>query len=411
MNLKYYLIASERNNYQPWIIKPQAMVIFCLCIWSLRIFLPQSITFASGGIDSTYLMQLVNGERTQRFLPGLTTNSKLNSVATDKASDMLNRSYFSHIDPDGNYVWPRIEASGYKPYSTLGENLAMDFTSAESVVSAWMNSPTHRTNIVNEKFEDQGMAAIAGVFEPGHDSILIANLFGKLIKSTATASPQAATMQPKSPNPSPPKPVAQVQPTPPKSSTTTPPQTPPPKTATPLPKQESPSPVLIITINPDVQIKIEETPNATFVQIDAVISGGPTLVTAHLKGLAINLTKGSVEGQFLGKFTFDPVVAFNNENLIIEAHDKQANKTKSSFVVNSTPPAETFAANTPQTDKQFLNTLRIIFGIFASIYFIFLVIDSIIIHKARLTHPGISTHHLVIFFLLSVVNLLITWVS
>src|SRR5690606_36401283 len=103
-------------------------------------------------------------ERTGRFIPALTTNSMLNSAAQSKASDMIARSYFSHVDPDGNYVWPKITAAGYGPYLALGENLAMDFSSASATVEAWMNSPTHRANIVNENFQDQGLASVGGIY-------------------------------------------------------------------------------------------------------------------------------------------------------------------------------------------------------------------------------------------------------
>src|SRR3990167_8683513 len=161
MQLKHYLFASEHNDYKPWILTPSALGVFCLVIWGLRFLLP-SLTIAAPGIDAYDLMSRINSERTQRFIPALNTNSKLITAAGGKAQDMLARSYFAHVDPDGNYVWPRIESAGYKPYLTLGENLAMDFTSASEMVAAWMNSPTHRENIVNAKFEDQGLSTVSG---------------------------------------------------------------------------------------------------------------------------------------------------------------------------------------------------------------------------------------------------------
>ncbi|HYE22820.1 MAG TPA: CAP domain-containing protein, partial [Verrucomicrobiae bacterium] len=159
MKLKHYLIATEQNNYRPWITTPSALACFCLLTWGLRIFLPTSFLFAAPGIDAYDVMARINTERTNRFLPALVTKQMLINAATIKSNDMLTRSYFAHVNPDGQYVWPTIEAQGYTPYKTLGENLAMDFTEAEAMVSAWMNSPTHRANIINEKFADQGLAA------------------------------------------------------------------------------------------------------------------------------------------------------------------------------------------------------------------------------------------------------------
>ena len=114
--IRKYLIASETNDYQPWILKPTALVIACLIIWGLRVFIPASFSLASEGIDPYDLMSRINQERTNRLLPSLVTNSKLIAAATSKSNDMLTRAYFAHVDPDGNYVWGRIESAGYTPF-------------------------------------------------------------------------------------------------------------------------------------------------------------------------------------------------------------------------------------------------------------------------------------------------------
>src|SRR5690606_34626201 len=122
-------------------------------------------------------------------------------------------SYFAHQDPDGNYVWPKIVAAGYSPYTALGENLAMDFTSAGDVINAWMNSPTHRANIVNEKFEDQGLASVAGMYEGNRETIAVTSLFGTLQKSTPppAPAPQPTYQTPATePTPETPKPVVET---------------------------------------------------------------------------------------------------------------------------------------------------------------------------------------------------------
>ena len=185
-----------------------AMACFCLLIWGIRISLPTVIQ-AEGGIDPANVMNLINNERTQRQLPALAANSKLNAAATAKSRDMLNRDYFAHVDPDGKYVWPRIEAAGYSPYSTLGENLAMDFASAETTVTAWMNSPTHRANILNQKFKEQGLSALLGEFN-SKETIMTTSLFGALKLSTgSTSTPQTVKKSPAMPTS-----IAKITPTP-----------------------------------------------------------------------------------------------------------------------------------------------------------------------------------------------------
>ena len=49
-----------------------------------------------------------------------------------------------------------IRASGY-PYGYWGENVAYGYTTADSVMSAWMNSPGHRANILNVHYRNLGV--------------------------------------------------------------------------------------------------------------------------------------------------------------------------------------------------------------------------------------------------------------
>ncbi len=393
-NIKHYLIASETNDYKPWIITPTALGIFCLAIWSLRILIPATITFAQQTINSTDLMNKINDQRSQRFIPTLTTNSKLISAATGKANDMLARSYFAHVDPDGNYVWPRIEAAGYSPYLTLGENLAMDFTDADAVINAWMNSPTHRANIVNQKFVDQGLASVFGNYEQGHDTIMVVSLFGALYK-TSTTSP--------TPTPTP----TQVSPTP---KATPPPPPPAPKPIV----QNPPSQTSTLKISNDIKLASTFLSGRIIVDVTVGIAGNPTLVTASLKGQSITLVAGKVAGEFVGSFTFDSTEDLLNQKLQVEARDKNGVKANLEYAVNIESQSQDALpvvgnANTQipvSKEAQIMKVLRIIFGIFAVIYMGFLATDAIIIHRAKIKRDGIHPNpHLLVFALIALVTL------
>lgn len=144
------------------------------------------------GLDLTpeNILNGINKERTLKNLPLLYTDPRLSSAAQNKSMDMVKRKYFSHTDPEGNYIWPKIVEAGYTPYITLGENLAIEFYSTESLVAAWMNSPTHRANVLNENFQDQGMGLAFGSAQNGEYSSAITNTFGTLQnKNTLTAKP------------------------------------------------------------------------------------------------------------------------------------------------------------------------------------------------------------------------------
>jgi hypothetical protein len=387
MKLKHYLIASEHNDYRPWILTPAALGVFCLVIWGLRFFGTTSMTLASASIDANELMNRVNNERTQRFIPALTTNTKLISAASSKASDMLKRSYFAHIDPDGKEVWPRIENAGYKPWITLGENLAMDFDNAPELVAAWMNSPSHRENIVNPKFEDQGLSSIAGSYAPSHDTVMVVSLFGTLVKS----------------NPVP----AKTQ----SSAKSQPAQTP-----ASLPViQNPPANTSKLKISEDVKVTNTTLSGHTLVDINLIITGEPTLVTANLNHQSISLIGGKVAGEYEGRFTFDSSADLSNQSLNVEARDKNGIKATLNYPVSFERPAPA-TGDMPQTiipisnETQIIQFLRITFGIFATIYMAFLAIDAIIIHRTKIKRDGVhSMPHVLVFLLVAIVTLFTNW--
>jgi hypothetical protein len=122
---------------------------------------------------------------------------------------MLARQYFAHNTPDGATPWTFIKATGYS-YITAGENLAIDFSEAESVQSAWMNSPGHRANILNSNFKEIGIGIAKGKFD-GHDTTIVVQMFGTPIAQNVTTQEQPTYVAPAAPVATP---VQQVAPQP-----------------------------------------------------------------------------------------------------------------------------------------------------------------------------------------------------
>jgi hypothetical protein len=106
---------------------------------------------------------------------------------------MQARHYFAHVDPDGNYIWDKIVAAGYSPYTQLGENLAIEFYDTESLVAAWMNSPTHRANILQPGFKDQGAGLAFGNVTQNQYHSAIANTFGTLAVTAKKTNPATSS--------------------------------------------------------------------------------------------------------------------------------------------------------------------------------------------------------------------------
>ncbi|OGI27640.1 MAG: hypothetical protein A2359_02955 [Candidatus Moranbacteria bacterium RIFOXYB1_FULL_43_19] len=135
----------------------------------------------ASSITKNKVIELANADRREKGVEELKENEKLSQAAASKAEDMIVNNYFSHTSPEGLTPWRWIEKTGYE-YSYAGENLAMDFTSAEKMNEAWLASPTHRANILNEKYKEIGVAAKDG-FINGHATTIIVQMFGSGDKS------------------------------------------------------------------------------------------------------------------------------------------------------------------------------------------------------------------------------------
>jgi len=156
---------TQKIDTNPGLIKPHTVGLLLVFFLTVKLFLtiatPISRPLASD-LTTDNILQAVNQQRSLRNLTTLNLNGKLAMAAQSKTDDMQARHYFAHVDPDGHYIWDKIVADGYTPYLELGENLAIEFYDTQSLVSAWMNSPEHRANILNDGFQDQGMGLTFG---------------------------------------------------------------------------------------------------------------------------------------------------------------------------------------------------------------------------------------------------------
>ncbi|GGM42029.1 hypothetical protein GCM10011351_30130 [Paraliobacillus quinghaiensis] len=104
-----------------------------------------------------------NAERVKHGLPELKIDSKLSEVAWYKSKDMEVNSYFSHTSPRYGSPFEMMKDFGVS-YTAAGENIAMGYPDAKSVVNGWMNSEGHRKNILNENYTHIGV----GFVQNGH---------------------------------------------------------------------------------------------------------------------------------------------------------------------------------------------------------------------------------------------------
>ena len=96
--------------------------------------------------------RLTNAEREKADLPPLNYHSELQQLADTRAAEIDYYSgHFSHTRPDGS-EWHTVFGNGHIDYRAIGENIAFGQQTPAEVVQAWMDSPGHRANILNENF-------------------------------------------------------------------------------------------------------------------------------------------------------------------------------------------------------------------------------------------------------------------
>ncbi len=223
--LKKYFIPHTHNDFKPHFLRQESVflilsvLIFIEILFLTQVFVVFDKTNFLASVLPGVLTNLTNEERAQNNVAPLTENALLTKAAQLKANDMAKNGYFAHTSPDGKTPWYWLDQVGYN-YTMAGENLAINFFESKDVADAWMNSPTHRANIVKQGYTEIGIAVANGVYE-GSNTVFVAQFFGTPVPTitktttpttttnttTATPKPKTTTTKPQ-PKPTTAKPVA-----------------------------------------------------------------------------------------------------------------------------------------------------------------------------------------------------------
>lgn len=192
--LKKLFIPGQHNNFKPSFFESKNSLIFSIIIFALFIFSMNIQTVLLGlskysnlaAILSTTLIEMTNEERAKVTLNTLEENALLAQAAQNKANDMANKGYFAHVSPDGKKPHNWVQDVGYQ-YQYAGENLAVNFATSKDVTIAWMNSPTHKANIIKPVYKEIGIGVAEGTYQ-GKDSIFVAQVFASPYTAIPTAN-------------------------------------------------------------------------------------------------------------------------------------------------------------------------------------------------------------------------------
>ncbi len=108
------------------------------------------------------LVDLVNDHRSGERCGPLAWHTGAAAVALAHSTDMRDRDFFSHTNPDGESPFDRMTAAGINWSGIAGENIAWGTGSGDVAFDMWINSAGHRANIENCSYTHHGVGLVDG---------------------------------------------------------------------------------------------------------------------------------------------------------------------------------------------------------------------------------------------------------
>ncbi|MBR2290471.1 MAG: SH3 domain-containing protein [Clostridia bacterium] len=109
-------------------------------------------------VEEQEFLNLINSNRKTNGLDELKIDNTIQNVARLKAQDLERNEYFSHQSPTYGNINDMLTSFGVT-YTSAQENIAGNQNLA-GAVEAWMNSESHKANILNNDFKYTGVAVV-----------------------------------------------------------------------------------------------------------------------------------------------------------------------------------------------------------------------------------------------------------
>ena len=283
-HVHHYVVPHEGNGFRPKILRGAVLGIFLLLALAFQaayLYESKVVTKMPDFLASVLpgvLVSLTNADRADKGVGELAVDPLLVKAAQEKADDMAAKGYFAHVTPDGYQPWHFLELVGYR-YVAAGENLAVNFDDSEDVEKAWMNSPTHRENLLRADYTHVGIAVARGTYK-GKEATFVAQFFAKPASAASVPTP--------APTPVPSPTITEVTPKPLPLPVPTPVPTPTPSPAPVAVATSAPTPS-VSGITGETVVLGEEAPapvpEATL--FEQLMASPTTVITFLLIGLAV----------------------------------------------------------------------------------------------------------------------------
>jgi uncharacterized protein YkwD len=185
--------------------------LFAACVLAALAFAAPAhaadCAYADSSADSATIQQLddatvclLNNERAAAGLQPLSSSAPLQKTAQGYADYMVSDEHFAHQDESGHNVVYRVlstDPSLADRWAVLGENLGWgtyDLATPRAMVQGWMNSPTHRDNILYADYDEIGVGITPGAPVSGTDGgLTYTTVFGKVAPAQPAEARSSST--------------------------------------------------------------------------------------------------------------------------------------------------------------------------------------------------------------------------
>jgi uncharacterized protein YkwD len=149
----------SKKFYEAYLPYLPLLVLFFCSMFLLKTYNSSFVLSYSTEMSVNELLTVTNDYRSRHGSNPLTNHNYLNDAAQAKAIDMANNNYWSHNTPSGEEPWLFITNANYL-YLNAGENLAYGFATSRETIAGWINSPTHRENMLDNNYTEVGFGFI-----------------------------------------------------------------------------------------------------------------------------------------------------------------------------------------------------------------------------------------------------------
>lgn len=170
------------KNKQITLVKPLKAILLSLFFAG---FLLNNTAYMSSSEGLVYdLLNATNNYRQSNGSSALKLSPTLSEAAENKLDNMIDEQYWAHNSKSGKTPWNFINDANYN-YDKAGENLAKNYLQAEATVEAWVNSESHRQNMLDRDYTEVGFASRTALIN-GESTTLTVAMYAKPTQKSVT---------------------------------------------------------------------------------------------------------------------------------------------------------------------------------------------------------------------------------